>query len=175
VRVLIDTRANASYPLNADRLEELQTAGIPMRRRLTSYILHWKMMLFHGQDVVQFSGATTARTRGGRQPPPPTRITSTRRSTSRATPRSSTASERSSTTSGGYDELDRLREHQRTADPQLCSPSRSCPRICHERSARFSEQQINEITAVDVPSNDMPDMHDSSPTKTWAISSVDIC
>ena len=57
VRVLIDTRANSSYPLNAQRLAELQSAGIPMRRRLTSYILHWKMMLFHGQNVVEFSGA----------------------------------------------------------------------------------------------------------------------
>ena len=42
---------------NAARLNELQTAGIPMRKRLTSYILHWKMMLFHGQNVVEFSGA----------------------------------------------------------------------------------------------------------------------
>jgi phosphatidylserine/phosphatidylglycerophosphate/cardiolipin synthase-like enzyme len=57
VRVLIDTRANASYPLNASRLKELQDAGIPMRRKVSSYILHWKMMLFHGQNVVQFSGA----------------------------------------------------------------------------------------------------------------------
>jgi phosphatidylserine/phosphatidylglycerophosphate/cardiolipin synthase-like enzyme len=57
VRVLIDTRANSTYPLNADRLAELQAAGIPMRRRLTNYILHWKMMLFEGQNVVQFSGA----------------------------------------------------------------------------------------------------------------------
>src|SRR5689334_11727465 len=36
VRVLIDTRANSSYPLNAQRLAELKAAGIPMRRRLTS-------------------------------------------------------------------------------------------------------------------------------------------
>jgi hypothetical protein len=57
VRVLMDPRANSDYPLNASRLSELQTAGIPMRKRLTSYILHWKMMLFHGQDVVEFSGA----------------------------------------------------------------------------------------------------------------------
>jgi phosphatidylserine/phosphatidylglycerophosphate/cardiolipin synthase-like enzyme len=57
VRVLMDTRANSSYPLNAERLAELRSAGIPMRRRLTSYILHWKMMLFHGQNVVEFSGA----------------------------------------------------------------------------------------------------------------------
>jgi phosphatidylserine/phosphatidylglycerophosphate/cardiolipin synthase-like enzyme len=57
VRVLMDDRANASYPLNASRLAELRNAGIPMRRRLTNYILHWKMMLFHGQNVVEFSGA----------------------------------------------------------------------------------------------------------------------
>jgi phosphatidylserine/phosphatidylglycerophosphate/cardiolipin synthase-like enzyme len=57
VRVLMDSRANSSYPLNATRLAELRNAGIPMRRRLTSYILHWKMMLFHGQNVVEFSGA----------------------------------------------------------------------------------------------------------------------
>ena len=57
VRVLMDTRANTDYPLNASRLAELQAAKIPMRRRLTGYILHWKMMLFHGQDVVEFSGA----------------------------------------------------------------------------------------------------------------------
>jgi phosphatidylserine/phosphatidylglycerophosphate/cardiolipin synthase-like enzyme len=57
VRVLIDPRANPTYPLNEDRLNELQAAGIPMRKRLTNYILHWKMMLFHGQNVVEFSGA----------------------------------------------------------------------------------------------------------------------
>jgi phosphatidylserine/phosphatidylglycerophosphate/cardiolipin synthase-like enzyme len=57
VRVLIDPRANVDYPLNATRLSELQAAGIPMRKRLTNYILHWKMMLFHGQNVVEFSGA----------------------------------------------------------------------------------------------------------------------
>jgi phosphatidylserine/phosphatidylglycerophosphate/cardiolipin synthase-like enzyme len=57
VRVLVDTRANSSYPANAYRLEELRAAGIPMRRRVASGILHWKMMLFGGQDVVQFSGA----------------------------------------------------------------------------------------------------------------------
>jgi len=57
VRVLIDPRANTDYPLNAQRLAELQAAGIPMRKRLTSDILHWKMMLFHAQNVVEFSGA----------------------------------------------------------------------------------------------------------------------
>jgi phosphatidylserine/phosphatidylglycerophosphate/cardiolipin synthase-like enzyme len=57
VRVLMDPDANSTYPLNAQRLTELRNAGIPMRRRLTSNILHWKMMLFRSQGVVEFSGA----------------------------------------------------------------------------------------------------------------------
>jgi phosphatidylserine/phosphatidylglycerophosphate/cardiolipin synthase-like enzyme len=57
VRVLVDTRANSSSQWNADRLKELSDAGIPMRRRTASGILHWKMMLFSGQNTVQFSAA----------------------------------------------------------------------------------------------------------------------
>ena len=57
VRVLMDPRANPTYPLNAQRLAEIQADGVPMRKRLTSYILHWKMMLFRGLGVVEFSGA----------------------------------------------------------------------------------------------------------------------
>jgi hypothetical protein len=58
VRVLIDTKANARYPLNVQRIAELQAAGIPIRRiNSSSRYLHWKMMLFDGQNVVQFSGA----------------------------------------------------------------------------------------------------------------------
>jgi phosphatidylserine/phosphatidylglycerophosphate/cardiolipin synthase-like enzyme len=56
VRVLMDTRANADYN-NEPQVAQLAAAGIPMRRKVTSYILHWKMMLFHGQNTVQFSGA----------------------------------------------------------------------------------------------------------------------
>jgi phosphatidylserine/phosphatidylglycerophosphate/cardiolipin synthase-like enzyme len=57
VRILMDTRANASTPLNATRLAELAGAGIPMRERYDGWILHWKMMLFAGQSTVEFSGA----------------------------------------------------------------------------------------------------------------------
>ena len=57
VRVLVDPRANGAYPLNADRLRELRDSGIPMRRRVAPGILHWKMMLFEGQNTVQFSAA----------------------------------------------------------------------------------------------------------------------
>ena len=57
VRILMDTEANSPNPLNALRLAEFEAAGIPMRERTASGILHWKMMLFAGQGVVQFSGA----------------------------------------------------------------------------------------------------------------------
>jgi len=57
VRVLMDTEANTPNPLNAQRLAELKNAGIPMRERVASGILHWKMMLFAGQGIVEFSGA----------------------------------------------------------------------------------------------------------------------
>jgi hypothetical protein len=57
VRVLVDLRANQTYPLNADRIAELKAAGIPIRNITGSKWLHWKMMLFAGQGVVQFSGA----------------------------------------------------------------------------------------------------------------------
>ena len=57
VRILVDTEANATNPRNALRLSEFEAAGIPMRERVASGILHWKMMLFAGQGLVQFSGA----------------------------------------------------------------------------------------------------------------------
>jgi phosphatidylserine/phosphatidylglycerophosphate/cardiolipin synthase-like enzyme len=59
VRVLVDPKANPSYPGNDQILAELAAAGIPMRQRIATApgILHWKMMLFAGQNVVEFSGA----------------------------------------------------------------------------------------------------------------------
>src|SRR3954470_16266740 len=59
VRVLVDERARITTPLNDDRLAELRAAGMPMRERLwdSAGILHWKMMLFAGQNTVEFSGA----------------------------------------------------------------------------------------------------------------------
>ncbi|HEX5473884.1 MAG TPA: phospholipase D-like domain-containing protein [Vicinamibacterales bacterium] len=55
VRVLMDPRANATEATNADRLSELASAGIPMRKRVANGILHWKMMLFAGQNTVMFT------------------------------------------------------------------------------------------------------------------------
>ena len=57
VRVLMDTRANEDYPGNMFCLDQIQAAGIPMREKTSTGILHWKMMLFAGQRTVQFSGA----------------------------------------------------------------------------------------------------------------------
>ncbi len=57
VRVLVDPRANTKNPQNAYRLQELADAGIPMRKCVTSGILHWKAMIFAGQNTVEFGGA----------------------------------------------------------------------------------------------------------------------
>jgi phosphatidylserine/phosphatidylglycerophosphate/cardiolipin synthase-like enzyme len=57
VRLIVDSRANGTYTKNGPILDKLRAAGIPMRERFTGGILHWKMMLFDGQDIVQFSGA----------------------------------------------------------------------------------------------------------------------
>jgi phosphatidylserine/phosphatidylglycerophosphate/cardiolipin synthase-like enzyme len=57
VRVIMDTRANNTNQYNAQRLAELQAAGIPMRRRTAAGIMHYKLMLFAGQGIVEFSGA----------------------------------------------------------------------------------------------------------------------
>jgi phosphatidylserine/phosphatidylglycerophosphate/cardiolipin synthase-like enzyme len=57
VRVLMDTGANASYPGNVNSLKILRDAGIPMRDKTGGGILHWKTMIFVGQNTVEFSGA----------------------------------------------------------------------------------------------------------------------
>ena len=57
VRVIVDPRANVDYRRNGPIIDRMRAAGIPMRERFTGGILHWKMMLFHGQNLVQFSGA----------------------------------------------------------------------------------------------------------------------
>src|SRR5215216_357769 len=57
VRVLVDPRANQTHRLNGQMLDLLKAAGIPMRMRAAhsiSDILHWKMMLFAGQNMVEF-------------------------------------------------------------------------------------------------------------------------
>jgi phosphatidylserine/phosphatidylglycerophosphate/cardiolipin synthase-like enzyme len=57
VRVIMDTRANAKYPHNVTVLKALADAKIPMREKTSGGIVHWKTMIFAGQNVVEFSGA----------------------------------------------------------------------------------------------------------------------
>lgn len=57
VRALVDPRRNDLTPMNATILDMLQSAGIRMREKSSGGILHWKFMIFSGQNVVQFSAA----------------------------------------------------------------------------------------------------------------------
>ncbi|HET9527059.1 MAG TPA: phospholipase D-like domain-containing protein, partial [Pyrinomonadaceae bacterium] len=57
VRILVDPRANPIYAGNQQILNQFAAAGIPMRFKNGGGILHWKMMLFVGQNRVEFSGA----------------------------------------------------------------------------------------------------------------------
>jgi phosphatidylserine/phosphatidylglycerophosphate/cardiolipin synthase-like enzyme len=59
IRMLVDPRANPAHPENATTLANFAsvTPPIPMRKRTANGILHWKMLLFAGQGVVEFSGA----------------------------------------------------------------------------------------------------------------------
>ena len=57
VRILIDPRANPAYPGNDTMIADFQLAGIPLRKRTAPGILHWKMMLFAGQNAVEFGSA----------------------------------------------------------------------------------------------------------------------
>jgi HKD family nuclease len=57
VRILMDSRANATQPENVQVLANLKAAGIPMRECKASGILHRKFMVFSGQNTVEFSGA----------------------------------------------------------------------------------------------------------------------
>jgi phosphatidylserine/phosphatidylglycerophosphate/cardiolipin synthase-like enzyme/regulation of enolase protein 1 (concanavalin A-like superfamily) len=63
VRVIMDQRAlpsqGGTHPDEVAILQSLVSAGIPIRQRSLSVngILHWKTMIFAGQNVVEFDGA----------------------------------------------------------------------------------------------------------------------
>lgn len=57
VRVLMDPRCTSEHAACSGINDELSKAGLPMRNRIASGILHWKMALFAGQGQVEFSGA----------------------------------------------------------------------------------------------------------------------
>ncbi len=60
IRLLMDPRCGAAHAACNAQNDQLQAAGIPMRNRATSGILHWKVALFAGQGQVQFAGANYA-------------------------------------------------------------------------------------------------------------------
>jgi regulation of enolase protein 1 (concanavalin A-like superfamily) len=57
VRLLMDPRCTGEHPACTQENDKLAAAGIPMRNRSTSGILHWKMILFAGQGQLEFAGA----------------------------------------------------------------------------------------------------------------------
>jgi len=57
VRLIVDPRANVTYPLNAGNLQSFQNAGIPMIKKTSGGIMHWKTMIFAGQNTVEFGSA----------------------------------------------------------------------------------------------------------------------
>ena len=57
VRLIVEPRRTKYEPRNGPILDKLKAAGIPMRYRAVGDILHWKMMLFAGQSMVEFGAA----------------------------------------------------------------------------------------------------------------------
>lgn len=57
IRILMDSRCGGAHPTCLPPLEQLAAAGIPMRERVISGVMHWKMILFASQGQVEFSGA----------------------------------------------------------------------------------------------------------------------
>ena len=56
-RLSPEERSLAGKRLNETILHSLRDGGLPMRDKYVGDILHFKMMLFHGQNVVEFSKA----------------------------------------------------------------------------------------------------------------------
>ena len=60
VRILMDPRCVTEHVQCQPIVDKLKAAGLPMRNRTGSGILHWKMMLFAGQGQLEFAGANFA-------------------------------------------------------------------------------------------------------------------
>jgi len=60
VRILMDPRCVSEHAACQPINDALKAAGLPMRNRVGSGILHWKMMLFEHQGQVEFAGANFA-------------------------------------------------------------------------------------------------------------------
>src|SRR3954464_4927731 len=60
IRLLMDPRCGDSHSACMAQNDQLAAAGIPMRNRATSGILHWKVIIFASQGQVEFAGANYA-------------------------------------------------------------------------------------------------------------------
>ncbi|HVD94218.1 MAG TPA: Ig-like domain-containing protein [Vicinamibacterales bacterium] len=60
IRLLMDPRCGAAHAACNAQNDQLQAAGIPMRNRATSGILHWKVAIFASQGQIEFAGANYA-------------------------------------------------------------------------------------------------------------------
>ena len=58
VRMLVDPRSDGTH---SEIPPSFASLGTPMRQRIANGILHWKMAIFAGQGVVEFSGANMSR------------------------------------------------------------------------------------------------------------------
>ncbi len=58
VRMLVDPRSDGAH---SEIPPSFASLGTPMRQRIANGILHWKMAIFAGQGVVEFSGANMSR------------------------------------------------------------------------------------------------------------------
>jgi hypothetical protein len=59
IRLLMDPRCVTAHENCGPQNDQLSAAGIPMRNRAASGILHWKMALFAGQGSSNSRGRTT--------------------------------------------------------------------------------------------------------------------
>jgi phosphatidylserine/phosphatidylglycerophosphate/cardiolipin synthase-like enzyme len=57
VRILMDPRVFPQDPADKQIMDQLQAAGVPMRKRTAKGIEHWKAMIFAGQNTVYFGSA----------------------------------------------------------------------------------------------------------------------
>jgi hypothetical protein len=55
VRIIVEPRRSVTEPRNGPILDRLKAAGIPMRYRKVGDTFHWKMMIFAGQNTVEFA------------------------------------------------------------------------------------------------------------------------
>jgi len=57
VRLIMDPRALTSYPENQATFDAFQQDGIPMIKKSGGGIMHWKLMVFAGQNTIYFGSA----------------------------------------------------------------------------------------------------------------------